>query len=55
MVERRFILNGMVGLAIGAAFGPAAAAQEPSAAETLNALGPEMDRCALEVGLWDVT
>lgn len=55
MIERRSILHGMVGLAIGAALRPAAAAQEPSAAETLNALGPEMDRVALGVGLWDVT
>ena len=60
MIKRRNILSGLAGLAVGAALllasaGYSTAAEGPSAAETLNALGPEMERVALGVGFWDVT
>ena len=62
MLNRRAMIGG---LAFGAAAlstsveasaqaGPPSAAGKPTAADRLNALGPEADRLAQRIGLWDV-
>jgi hypothetical protein len=55
MIQRRAVVGNMVGLAVEAAIDVPADAARPLPADHLNQLGPENERIAKRVGLWDVT